>query len=268
MNKSPNNIKNSAFSFMELAVVIIIIGILVAAISQGGRLVEKAILSEAKVTTSSSPLHKLKSLELWLETTLDESISEEQRYDYEAIYQWNSLHKTNIQKTIEMTGPNPEEERFYYYPNEAGRLPSIRIKSDGEDGSLKINDAYFLNGVEEFTFIVVAADDDIENIVDQPQFFTCKNNEAEDVMKLTLPHSTNHRITTYTVARDYYNRHVNGELLPTQHSITVGSDLDYCLIGSGGYVGNISEIILLSEKLDTYTLDKVHKYLLRKYDIK
>ena len=265
MNKSPNNIKNSAFSFMELAVVIIIIGILVAAISQGGRLVEKAILSEAKVTTSSSPLHKLKSLELWLETTLDESISEEQRYDYEAIYQWNSLHKTNIQKTIEMTEPNPEEERFYYYPNEAGRLPSIRIKSNGEDGSLKINDAYFLNGINEFTFIVVAADD-IENI-DQPQFFTCKNNGAEYVMKLTLPHSANHRIATYTVAGDYYDRYINGKL-PIQHSVTVGNDLDYCLIGSGGYVGNISEIILLSEKLDPSTLDKVHKYLLRKYDIK
>jgi prepilin-type N-terminal cleavage/methylation domain-containing protein len=269
--------KNKAFSFVEMAIVLMIIGIIIAAIMQAGFLINRARLSDAKVEIVASPLRNLKSLELWLETTLIESIDEEQRYDYEAISKWNSIHKKNIKKTISFQDGSNDEE-FHYYSTGAGKLPSIKIDSEGENGTLRLNDAYFLNDVKEFTIIVVDFAGSARNTNSELDFFICKNS-AEDgaltnvmTLKMSLPLSENSRITTYVASGDLaavvsYDVYVDGKIKLKDKTTTTGDNLDYCLIGNDGYVGNISEIIILSEKLSDEDLTKVHKYLLRKYDI-
>ena len=47
--------KRNAFSFMELSIVMVIAGILIAAIAQSSILIEKSRLSKAQVATSASP---------------------------------------------------------------------------------------------------------------------------------------------------------------------------------------------------------------------
>ncbi len=63
-----------AFSLIELSIVIIVVGILVAGVLGASNLVEKMRLRTAKALTESSDVNGIKSLALWYETTSDSSI--------------------------------------------------------------------------------------------------------------------------------------------------------------------------------------------------
>ncbi len=82
MNHNHNNnkkyiIKNHklAFSLIEVSVVILIIGILIAGISQGIDLYADYRFITAKNLTKNSRVGRIEDLELWLETTSDESFA-------------------------------------------------------------------------------------------------------------------------------------------------------------------------------------------------
>jgi prepilin-type N-terminal cleavage/methylation domain-containing protein len=69
MNKNTKQ----AFSLIELSVVILIIGILVAGITQSSRLIRQFTLSSARSLTKSSPVASISGIVAWFETTLEES---------------------------------------------------------------------------------------------------------------------------------------------------------------------------------------------------
>lgn len=66
----------SAFSLIELSIVILIIGIVIAGIIGGNYLYNKTILSSARSLTQSSNLRTFRELYLWLETASDSSLNE------------------------------------------------------------------------------------------------------------------------------------------------------------------------------------------------
>ena len=71
--------------------VILIIGMLIAGISQGIDLYQDAKLSTARTLTKNSRINRIPDLELWLETTLDESfISSE------------TIHNSNISSWLDI----------------------------------------------------------------------------------------------------------------------------------------------------------------------
>ncbi len=61
-----------AFTLIELAVVMILIGLLVTGIVGGQVLIQSAQLAKAKSLTNSAPVMTVEDLTLWLETTLDQ----------------------------------------------------------------------------------------------------------------------------------------------------------------------------------------------------
>jgi hypothetical protein len=63
--------KNKAFSLVELSVVILIIGILVAGVTQSGRLIRQIKLSTARSITSSSDVASIRDITAWFEATTD-----------------------------------------------------------------------------------------------------------------------------------------------------------------------------------------------------
>ena len=65
---------SSAFSLIELSIVILIIGIIIAGITQGSRLVTKMRVASARALTQSSPVTSIKGLMMWLETTMDGNV--------------------------------------------------------------------------------------------------------------------------------------------------------------------------------------------------
>ncbi len=63
--------KNKAFSLVELSVVILIIGILIAGITQSGRLIRQIKLSTARSVTSSSDVASIRDVTAWFEATTE-----------------------------------------------------------------------------------------------------------------------------------------------------------------------------------------------------
>ena len=60
---------SKAFSLVELSIVILVVGILLAAITKGKDLYSDMQLKTAQSVTSSSLINSLKSVSLWLDTT-------------------------------------------------------------------------------------------------------------------------------------------------------------------------------------------------------
>ncbi len=74
MPYSYKNLKK-AFSLIELSVVVLIIGILIAGITAGSRLVRDSKLKSASQFTKSSDINLIPDLVLWLEPTLENSFA-------------------------------------------------------------------------------------------------------------------------------------------------------------------------------------------------
>lgn len=62
-----------AFSLIELSIVILIVGIIVAGVTQSSRLVTHFKISSARNLTKNSPLHNIRNPIAWYESTLEES---------------------------------------------------------------------------------------------------------------------------------------------------------------------------------------------------
>ncbi len=87
-----NNRRISAFSLIEISIVILIIGILVAGVTQSSRLISQAKLSGAKSMTQSAPVSSIKNLALWIESTSDASFQSSDLDDGTAITTWNDIN--------------------------------------------------------------------------------------------------------------------------------------------------------------------------------
>ena len=67
-------IKNhKAFSLIEISVVIVIIGILIAGISSGIDMFQDYRLTSARNLTKNAPISRIPDLKLWLETTSEKA---------------------------------------------------------------------------------------------------------------------------------------------------------------------------------------------------
>jgi prepilin-type N-terminal cleavage/methylation domain-containing protein len=66
--------KHSAFSLIELSIVVLIIGVLIAGVTQSTRLVKQARLRTARALTQSSPVTSMTGLLAWYETSLENSL--------------------------------------------------------------------------------------------------------------------------------------------------------------------------------------------------
>jgi len=86
-----------AFSLIELSIVILIIGIIIAGVTQGSRLVAKMRLSTAQSQTKSSPVSSIKDLAVWLEATSEESFADSETEEGSLITTW---HDINPQSSI------------------------------------------------------------------------------------------------------------------------------------------------------------------------
>jgi prepilin-type N-terminal cleavage/methylation domain-containing protein len=99
-----NNFKK-AFSLVEISIVILVIGILIAGISKGVDLVYDMRLATARALTDKAPMFGLENLELWLETTSENSLATgtgtsftnvKNPNDNDPIGRWNDINPTLI----------------------------------------------------------------------------------------------------------------------------------------------------------------------------
>lgn len=121
--------KNKAFSLVELSVVILIIGILIAGVTQSGRLIRQIKLSTARSVTNSSDVNSIRDVTGWFEASSDDSFrisggsSEIQNND--EITEWHDFNtqKSKLDKptlTNATTGTYPK-----YRSNGINGIPAV-----------------------------------------------------------------------------------------------------------------------------------------------
>ncbi len=87
-----------AFSLIELSVVILIIGILIAGVTQSSRMISQIRLNLARSQTQSSPVTSIDGLALWLETTGENSFIAAEAGDGLPITAWYDINPQVIVK--------------------------------------------------------------------------------------------------------------------------------------------------------------------------
>ena len=131
-----SNFKRQAFSLIELSIVILIIGILVAGVTQSSRLVKQIKLYSAQSITRSSDINSIGDIVFWAETTLDKSLVNSQGvFDVEdgnLISLWSDINLRSNPK-INLAQSNTNNQPTYKLSGING-LPSISF--DGNNDNL------------------------------------------------------------------------------------------------------------------------------------
>jgi len=143
---------SQAFSLIELSIVILIIGILVAGVTQSSRLVTQFRLLSARNMTQSSPVTTIKDLLIWVEATSTKSFTQEDPSDNYAIEQWNDINPVNLNRNNAIQAT--ESRKPIYRSNIWNGLPVVRM-----DGSKYMTFAsqVLLKPVTVFTVTNVSA---------------------------------------------------------------------------------------------------------------
>ena len=163
------NYLKKAFSLIELSIVILIIGILVAGVTQSSRLINQMKISTAKNLTRSSGVEN-RNLMFWWETTLDESFISGEASDGNEITQWNDINPLNLDKLNGYRGQRTNGSAFNYDPsgnpitkgpnyisNGINNLPTLRFPGTASQSIYLQTDTKFKvnNSRDLLLFIVV-----------------------------------------------------------------------------------------------------------------
>lgn len=145
-----------AFSLIELSIVILIIGILVAGVTQSSRLVRQMKLSTARSITTSSPVNSIKDLVAWYESTSERSFLESETDNQALLRNWFDLNiqssvKDDAYQTVDANKPQ------YGFDEQTG-LPVVKFINQDffniPDGTIPFNNSpytiFFVARTEAF----------------------------------------------------------------------------------------------------------------------
>ncbi len=142
---------NKAFSLIELSIVVLIIGILIAGVTSGSKLYDKFKLQTGQALTRSSPVNGIKDLVLWYETSLDASFPSDQNIEGTQISAWYDI---NPQKQIKNNATQSSSSRRpIFRDNVVNGLPALRFDGSNDyfdfDGSSLLNTNYTIFAVSQ-----------------------------------------------------------------------------------------------------------------------
>lgn len=147
------NILNSsrqAFSLVEMAIILIITGIIITGVIQGKKMVNSSKLSNAQIMTQNSKLAEMEGLIAWYETSLESSFQDSERKDGSSISIWNDNNTNASTKNNTTQSTTANKPKFYEKVfNDA--IPGIRF--DGTNDFLNFNGSDLLR--TSYTIFIV-----------------------------------------------------------------------------------------------------------------
>jgi prepilin-type N-terminal cleavage/methylation domain-containing protein len=284
-----------AFSLIELSIVLVIIGLLVAGITQGSRLVQKFRISTAQTLTQSSPVNGIKNLVAWYETTsqasfdsaIDNGVAIPTWYDISP-----SVNKINATQTTAANRP-------VYTENDINSLPTLKFTSTPTWKSLNLPDGTIPYNNSPYTIFIVAKADKIctgagvtcgligsgTGNVNQSNSFRYMvagggfanywwANDANMVGSSLFLNTTSPHVVAF-----YYNQKVRRIIFNgleqtlsgatnINNAATASSNRIGVTTGNEPLDGSIAEIIIFNRALTAEEIDSIESYLGKKWGIK
>lgn len=145
----------TAFSLIEVSIVILIIGLLITAITHGSKMVNKAKLNSARLATTSLGIDKIPNMTFWVETTLEGSLTsvtkgtQPENGDY--ISNWQDLNPSSIKHNLSQAN---SANQATYAANAINGLPALKF--DGTNDLFTISDLKMIGQTNSYTIFFVA----------------------------------------------------------------------------------------------------------------
>ncbi len=291
MDRSKNH-KISAFSLIELSVVILIIGILVAGVTQGSRLVAQFRLKTAQNLTINSPVASIKNLSTWYETTLESSFSNPLIEDGAAIDTWFDI---NPQTAFKNNAAQAVLKRQPYFRERVinNAIPVVRffdadIDSTGDrmtfSGDAFVSSDYTVFSVEQRSSSSAGghffgSDPSAGGVrcgYNANTSLFCVHNAQGVLFNVPAYSGQILRIHTFLFKNSELRYWLNGGVTPDgeytspvveQLTAAPNMNLGYHALSGGDYRGDIAEIIIFSRGLKETERQEVEEYLGKKYGI-
>ena len=275
-----------AFSLIELAVVVMIIGILVAGISQTSSIIRNAKISNARSITSKSPANQISGLVAWYEPSFLESFNASQSFNNAQITLWQDISPSSLlAKTNQLTATASNDIK--YKSKGINDIPTVNFT-----GSARLNLSAFTQGsLSQATIFVVMNPNYVtdtatyKTIIDgnlatfslsikqDGVALNAGTNGTSTAVSNSFMYNMPKIICAYfnsTLSQAFVNN-TNSNLGNTQFNsgtnflsgLSVGSNFS---VGSG-FIGDISEIIIFNRVLKTGERREIFNYLAKKYKI-
>lgn len=296
--------RKKAFSLIEASIVIVIVGVAIAAITQGTRLVQQFRLNSARSLTQSSPVPATDNLVLWLETTSTNSF-QPNGYNNNAPLAatlgtkvWYDLNRKNDALS---TSNSPYSSNPIYVKNGINGLPSLKFNGSSQyldftDPSVLLSGSYTIFVVEQptktsgtFNYFISSRSGSCstntcfslghENITSGTYTIYLSNfsnyiaTTAADISGLTYrtDRPILHSATFSTIgSRKYFYNGTLGKsdgntiAINGNNNMTIGNAAS---ISGGFYQGLIGEIIIFNRALDKDERWAIEAYLGKKWGI-
>jgi prepilin-type N-terminal cleavage/methylation domain-containing protein len=288
------NLHKKAFSLIEISVVILIIGMLIAGISQGIDLYQDSRLATARALTKSSRVGRIPDLVSWYETTAENIFSSgttsfqniEKVQADQKINRWKDSNPNSIYKYDATQTTDANQPKIIF--DKDSSLPIVRF--DGNPRFLALPDGTVPYGNSEYTVIFISKVDVSGNygVLGSGNYGT--NNKANAFRYdsdgkivnywwyVDLVSSTNitinnkFQIFIFDYNKSTRNLYVNGVLVNSITSSLRDSGSINNTIGktvSLEYlVGSIAELIIYDRALLNSERKDIEKYLSKKWAIK
>lgn len=291
-----NNFKK-AFSLIEISMVILVVGILIAGISKGLDLVNDMRIATARALTDKAPMFGMENLEMWLETTSENSLATGTTSftnvanppDKKEIGRWNDINPTliNPNNKNHATQSTLAYQPLYVQDGING-LPALLF--DGSNDFLSYNGNFLINS--DYTIFIVEARTSSKNdnfflagsSISQHNnlilgyyynFITHSNYNSYRIDNAILDYTKPiPRVHSFSFGKKFGKAsYINGgqKLTGTNQNISLasypGSSIGNAY-GSIFYKGYIAEIIMYSKDLNDADRKLIEAYLIEKWRIR
>ncbi len=274
------------FSLIELSIVILVIGILVAGVTKGGAIMTKARIGSAESLTSSAPVAAIQNLVAWYEPVLKTSFNDANRFDGTVLTNTNggSWFDNSPNKNLNTT---TVAGTVTYQESGINGLPTVRFA--GTTSSLAF-DSSILNQKDYTIFVVeqrrVATSATVGSFL---SIGGANNLGYSTTTDITMPGSGTKNVSAFvritpriitflsssnllaTATKGVFVNGGNGNLAANAAVDTKITATSTGFIGRSNttsfYNGDISEIIIYDRALQLDERNDIQNYLGKKYGI-
>ena len=279
----------SAFTLIELSIVLIIIGLLVSGVVAGKIIIDKAKLTSARSATKSSVVPQIEDLVLWLDAASEDVLLDDGNNsvaDGDEVASWLDINPQKDRKNN--TTQETASRRPIYRESDFNGLPSLEF--DGTNDFLRLADSDIFN-YKDYTIFVVEE----RTSGKTRNYFIGFANSGSDDSSLHLGYlngntirqahqandmdvsTSNYKAGTPVIHRFLLNSNIGKNYQNSLGNSASNTQKDQ-LQGSNGkisigirsndyYQGYIAEIIIYDRALGSSELEKVMSYLSGKWNI-